>query len=106
MVVRLLVSIALITAALPLVSSGQTTARQPQRANLSRQELTEIIRDRYGKKLGEIRAAAGGRREARDRFGRLLGSYDPRTNETRDRYGRLITKGNTLAALIMQAESK
>jgi len=46
-------------------------------------------------------------RSGRDRFGRLLGRYDPKTNETRDPYGRLLTKGNTLSALVMKAaESK
>ena len=67
------------------------------------QKSKETIRDRYGRVLGEIRPIGSGRLEARDRLGRLLGRYDPKTNETRDPLSRLLTKGNTLSALVVKA---
>jgi hypothetical protein len=73
----------------------------------SSHQSKEIIRDRYGRLLGEIRPIGSGRLEARDRHGKLLGRYDPAKNETRDPYGRLLTTGNTLSALVVRAaESK
>jgi len=59
------------------------------------------LRDRNGALLGWTAARPDGVREARDRAGRLLGSYHPRTNETRDRTGQLLYRGDALAALII-----
>jgi hypothetical protein len=66
-------------------------------------ESRQVIRDRYSRTLGEIRTASTGRLEARDRYGRLLGTYDPKRDETRDCSGRLLAKGNILSALIVKA---
>ena len=40
-------------------------------------------------------------REARDRQWRLLGTYNPKSNETRDRVGKLLTRGDSLSALVV-----
>jgi hypothetical protein len=37
--------------------------------------------------------------EARDASGRILGRYNPKTDETRDASGRLLGKGNLLSSL-------
>jgi hypothetical protein len=63
----------------------------------------EVIRDRQGHKLGEVVRLSNGKQEARDPFGRKLGTYDPKSDQTRDPLGRLLTKGNTLSALIVKA---
>ncbi len=58
------------------------------------------IRDRQGKLIGTIVHRRDGLREARDRQWRLLGTYNPKSNETRDRIGKLLTKGDSLSAVI------
>jgi hypothetical protein len=60
-----------------------------------------VLRDRSGKLLGTIRRLPDGRLEARDRHGRLKGTYDPRTNQTRDSSGRFVGTGNLLAAFVI-----
>lgn len=86
----------------PIAAADRT--KGPQSGH---QQTKEVIRDRQGKLLGEIRPIGSGRLEARDRSGKLLGRYDSKPNETRDAAGRLLTKGNTLSALIVKAaESK
>jgi hypothetical protein len=68
-------------------------------------EQRNEIRDRQGKLIGTIVHRRDGVREARDRQWRLLGTYNPKTNETRDRLGKLLTKGDTLSALVVSAET-
>ncbi|MCS7163564.1 MAG: hypothetical protein NZ845_00990 [Thermodesulfovibrio sp.] len=60
----------------------------------------EVLRDKNGRRIGEITEKRDGVLELRDRNGRYLGKYDPKRNETRDRNGRLIGKGNLLAMLL------
>lgn len=60
----------------------------------------EVLKDRYGRKLGEILEKRDGTLELRDRLGRYLGKYDPKRNETRDRTGRLVGKGNLLGMIL------
>ncbi len=62
-----------------------------------------VIRDRQGRKLGEIVGLSNGKLEARDPLGHRLGTYDPKSDQTRDPLDRLLTKGNTLSALIVKA---
>jgi hypothetical protein len=45
-------------------------------------------------------------REARDRQWRLLGTYNPKANETRDRLGKLLTKGDSLSSLLISENPK
>jgi hypothetical protein len=79
--------------------------RKKKREEVKRvNRFREVIRDTSGQKIGEIREISSGRLEARDRHGRLVGRYDPRSNITRDRNGRLMTRGNTLTGLLMQAD--
>ena len=87
---------------LGICHSVSAADRKPE-PRRTKQQTQEVIRDGHGKLLGGIRPGASGRLEARDRYGKLLGRYDPKTNETRDAYGRLLTKGNTLSALVMKA---
>lgn len=63
----------------------------------------KVIRNRLGHKLGEIIRLPDGRFVARDALGRKLGVYNPKSDQTRDALDRLLTKGNTLPALIMKA---
>ncbi|MCX7604010.1 MAG: hypothetical protein N2036_08030 [Bryobacteraceae bacterium] len=51
--------------------------------------------------MGWFAPRPGGVLEARDRAGRLLGTYDPAGNETRDCNGRLLYRGEALSALIV-----
>jgi hypothetical protein len=59
------------------------------------------IRDRQGRLIGTIVTRRDGVREARDRQWRLLGTFNPKSNETRDRLGKLLTRGDTLSALLV-----
>jgi len=59
-----------------------------------------ILRDSTAKVLGSIETTAGGVQELRDSSRRLLGTYDPRTNQTYDVSRRLIGTGNLLASLL------
>lgn len=59
------------------------------------------IRDRQGRLIGTILHRSDGAREVRNRQFRLFGTYNPKRNETRDRLGRLLTKGDSLSALLM-----
>ena len=95
---RLICSALTVLCVVPLLDAADRKSKPP-----STQQTKEVIRDRFGKLLGEIRPTGSGRLEARDRYGRLLGRFDPKTNETRDPHGRLMTKGNTLSALVMKA---
>jgi hypothetical protein len=86
-----------------LPSAGDRSKGTPTAQQSNSRQNREVIRDRYGRTLGEIRPVGSGRLEARNRHGRLLGRYDPKADETRDPSGRLLTKGNTLSALVMKA---
>ena len=59
--------------------------------------MTEVLKDRYGAKEGEIRQN-GSELVVYDRYGRKLGSY--RDGKTYDHYGALYGYGNWLAALL------
>jgi hypothetical protein len=65
-------------------------------------EQRDDIRDRQGKLIGTIVHRRDGVREARNRQWRLLGTYNPKSNETRDRLGKLLTKGDSLPALLFR----
>ena len=68
-------------------------------------EQRNEIRDRQGKLIGTIVHRRNGIGEARDRQWRLLGTYNPKSNETRDRLGKLLTKGDTLSALLVSGNA-
>ncbi|WP_323032125.1 hypothetical protein [Brachymonas denitrificans] len=58
------------------------------------------IRDRTNKLIATIKTQSSGKLEIRDSRNRLLGIYDPRTNETRDAANRLVARGNVLTSLV------
>ncbi len=60
--------------------------------------MTQVLKDRYGRKIGEIRDEAN-RQTIYDKYGVRLGYYDGRY--TYDRYGRKIGEGNLLATLLL-----
>ena len=62
----------------------------------------EAVRDARGQIIGYIEAKPSVNKvEARDRHGRLLGTYDERADTTRDAHGRLLGSGNRLRALLV-----
>ncbi|MDD5909725.1 MAG: hypothetical protein SO146_02405 [Eubacteriales bacterium] len=60
----------------------------------------QILRDKFGKKIGTIKTDYNGIQTIYDALNRKKGTYDPRTNTTRDSAGRSIGKGNLLAMLL------
>jgi hypothetical protein len=61
--------------------------------------MSEILRDRYGHKIGEV-VIQGTKRILRDEYGRKLGDYDARDGMTRDVNGRLIGRSDLLLTLL------
>ena len=59
--------------------------------------MTEVLKDRYGAKVGEIRKN-GSELVVYDRYGAKLGYY--RDGKTYDKYGAVYGYGNWLAALL------
>jgi hypothetical protein len=59
----------------------------------------EILRDKYGNFLGEIRTE-GSKQRLWDKHFNLLGSYDKHDNWTRDKYGNPVGRGNLLVTLL------
>ena len=59
----------------------------------------QILRDKYGVVLGEIRID-GSKQTLFDRHFNRLGEYDSRTNRTVDKYGNPIGQGNLLVTLL------
>ena len=62
-------------------------------------EGSEVLRDRYGNRIGEIQTV-GSKQILRDRSGNRLGEYDARNNRTADQYGRFVGSGNLLVSLL------
>lgn len=58
------------------------------------------IRDRSNRLLAKIKTLSDGRQEIRDSHNTLLGTYNPKSNETRDPHNSLVAKGNVLSSLI------
>ncbi len=61
--------------------------------------MAEILRDRYGSKLGEIRDN-GNEQVIYDKYGSKLGTY--RNGCTYDKYGSKIGTGNLLTTLLLR----
>jgi hypothetical protein len=59
----------------------------------------DVLRDKYGNRLGEIQFD-GSKQVLVDRHFVRLGSYDSHDDLTRDRYGNVIGRGNVLASLL------
>lgn len=68
---------------------------------------SKIIKDFYGARIGELQTDARGNINAYDRFGAMLGTYNPRTNVTTEfPSGRIVSTGDTTTALIWQKENE
>lgn len=59
--------------------------------------MNQVLRDRTGKKIGEIQESSG-RKILRDAHGHKLGEFDGRV--TRDEHGRLVGTGDLLTSLL------
>lgn len=59
-----------------------------------------MVRDKYGRRTGEIETDADGRQTAYDAGGQKMGTYDPGTNMTYDRYNERFGEGNLLVSLV------
>lgn len=59
--------------------------------------MNQVLRDRTGKKIGEIQESSG-RKILRDAHGHKLGEFDGRV--TRDEHGRLVGSGDLLTSLL------
>ena len=66
----------------------------------------ETITDFYGRILGTIETENNGNRIARDFYGRYLGKYDKQLNRTEDFYGKILSSGDILSSLIVNASKK
>ena len=63
----------------------------------------EVLRDHRGTIIGTVESQRlTGKLVARDARGVVVGSYDPRLNETRDARGRVIGRGNLLGGLLLR----
>jgi hypothetical protein len=60
---------------------------------------TQVLKDRYGNKIGEIRDS-GSYQTIHDKYGNKLGEYRPNQNTTHDKYGNKIGSGNLLTTLL------
>lgn len=58
-----------------------------------------VLKDACGRKVGEIKDQ-GDRQKAYDAQGRLLGTYDFKSNLTHDAHGRRVGQGNLLASMV------
>ena len=59
----------------------------------------DVLRDRYGNRIGEIQID-GSKQVLVDRYFDRLGSYDSHDNLTRDKYGNVVGRGNVLVSLL------
>ena len=59
-----------------------------------------IIRDIFRTVTQRQSSSNSGVVTARDRFGIVVGRFDPNSNRTTDRHGRVIGHGNLLASLV------
>lgn len=60
----------------------------------------EPIRQFSGKIIGYLETDKDGNQQARDFYGKILGTYDKKFNVTRDFYGKIVGKGNQVIGLI------
>ena len=60
----------------------------------------KVLRDKSGNRGGVIEEQSNGVRVIRDRNGRRLGEYDPKTDVTRDANGNRLGTGDQLSSLL------
>ena len=67
---------------------------------------SQIIKNFYGERIGELKKDYRGNTIAYDRYGAILGTYNPKLNITTEfPSGRIVSTGDTTTALIWQAEN-
>jgi hypothetical protein len=59
----------------------------------------DVLRDRYGNRIGEIQID-GSKQVLVDKYFARLSSYDSHDNLTRDQYGDVVGRGNVLVSLL------
>lgn len=64
----------------------------------------EPVRLFSGKIIGYIETDKDGNQQARDFYGKILGTYDKQFNVTRNFYGRILGKGNQVSGLVWNPE--
>lgn len=57
------------------------------------------VRDKSGRLIGRFKTLSDGKIEGRAASGTLVGTYNPKSNETKAPNGSLVGKGNLLATL-------
>lgn len=62
--------------------------------------MDQILKDRFGMKIGEIRNVHG-MLLIFDRHGNKLGHYEPSTNLTFDTHNNVVGQGNLLTTLLV-----
>lgn len=62
------------------------------------------ITDRYGRIIGYTEENTTGNVYARDRFGRLLGMYNPNSGITTDRFGKTVARGDITGGLVWNSQ--
>ena len=66
-----------------------------------------IIKNFYGERIGELKKDYRGNIIAYDRYGAILGTYNPKLNITTEfPSGRIVANGDITSALIWDAEKK
>lgn len=60
---------------------------------------TQVLKDKSGNRLGEIREQSG-RFVIYDKTGNRRGEFDPKTNVTKDKTGNRVGEGNLLTTLL------
>ena len=67
--------------------------------------MRENIHDFYGRIIGSLERLQNGDVKARDKHGRILGTYVKDLNLTKDMYGRIVSRGDTTSALIWRTNA-
>ena len=60
---------------------------------------SQVLRDKHGVKMGEIKEISG-KLVIFDKRNVRMGEYDPKTNVTRDSHGVTVGQGNLLTTLL------
>ena len=58
------------------------------------------IRDPQGRIIARVDIDSSGDKTIRDKYGRVLGRYNKRTDTTTDHFGRIVARGECLTMLI------
>lgn len=67
---------------------------------------TELIKDFYNRVIGKIETKPNGDKIGKDFYNRVVGYYEKSSNLTKDFYRRVVSKGDTLAGLIVTEDAK